>query len=140
MGAAHQEITREWWQNHRDQYDLKISELVLRECAAGDVQAAARRIEAIRGIPRLAIDAQVDDIARGLMNAELVPRQAAEDALHIAIAAVHRVDFLLTWNFKHIANPSIQRNIAIFLYDLGLPFPFICSPEELSGEDDGTLV
>ena len=140
LGAAHQEVTREWWENHRDRYDLKISELVVRECSAGDAEAAAKRVEIIREIPRLAINTHVENIAKGLLRTQLVPPQAAEDALHIAIAAAHSIDFVLTWNFKHIANPSMQRAIARYLNDLGLAFPFICSPEEMLGEDDGSIM
>lgn len=65
-----------------------------------------------------------------------MPAKAAEDTLHIAIAAIHKVDFLLSWNFKHIANPVIQAQIAARLARIGLNLPFICPPEELTGEDD----
>ena len=65
-----------------------------------------------------------------------MPAKAAEDALYIAIAAVHKVDFLLSWNFKHIANAVLQANIAARLSHMGLALPFICPPEELAGEDD----
>ena len=73
------------------------------------------------------------------MQRGLVPPQVAEGALHIAIAAAHGADFILTWNFKHIANPMMQRRIAVFLNEINLPLPFICTPEELLGEDDGTI-
>ncbi len=63
-----------------------------------------------------------------------MPAKAGEDALHIAIAAVHEVDFLLSWNFKHIANPVIQAQIARRLQRMNLRLPFICPPEELLGE------
>ena len=94
----------------------------MRECSAGDAEAAAKRVEIIREIPRLAINTHVENIAKGLLRTQLVPPQAAEDALHIAIAAAHSIDFVLTWNFKHIANPSMQRAIARYLNDLGLAF------------------
>ena len=139
IGAAHQEITREWWSRKRATFELRISELVVRECAAGDPEAAQRRLDAITGIGRLEINEQVEQIAFGLVQRGLIPPQVAEDALHIAIAAAHGADFILTWNFKHIANPMMQRRIAGFLNEINLPLPFICTPEELLGEDDGTI-
>lgn len=139
IGAAHQEITRDWWSRKRTAFELRISELVVRECAAGDPEAAKRRLNAITGIGRLEINERVEQIALGLVQRGLVPPQVAEDALHIAIAAAHGADFILTWNFKHIANPIMQSRIAGFFNEINLPLPFICSPEELLGEDDGTI-
>jgi hypothetical protein len=139
VGAAHQEITRAWWESKRNQFDLCISELVVRECAAGNPDAAQRRLQAITGIARLEINEQVEFIAVSLVQKGLIPPQVIEDALHIAIAAVHRVDFILTWNFKHIANPVMQQRIGCFLNEINLPLPFICSPEELLGEDDANF-
>lgn len=139
VGAAHQQITQDWWERERDNYDLLISELVVRECAAGDVEAAQRRLDVLRGIPLLDIDPTVRSIATGLVTEGCVPSHVAEDALHIAIAAVHGVDFILTWNFKHIANPMLQERIARFLERYDTLIPFICSPQELLGEDDGSI-
>lgn len=139
VGAAHQEITRDWWARKSTAFELRISELVVRECAAGDSEAAQRRLDAIANIGRLEINGRVEEIALGLVRRGLVPPQVAEDALHIAIAAAHGADFILTWNFKHIANPMMQRRIAGYLDELGFPLPFICTPEELLGEDDGNI-
>jgi hypothetical protein len=71
-----------------------------------------------------------------LVEQGIVPAKAAEDALHIAVATIHGVDYLLTWNCRHIANPEIQRNIAAYLEQIGLFLPFICTPEELLGEEN----
>lgn len=120
----------------RENFDLFVSEVVLRECQSGDGHAAARRMEAIGNIPLLALTQRGADIAATLLTEGIMPAKAAEDALHIAIAAVHQVDFLLSWNFKHIANPVIQAKIAAKLGTMGLTLPFICPPEELLGEDD----
>mgnify|MGYP003601222309 FL=1 len=76
------------------------------------------------------------EIAKSLVSDGIIPQKAAEDALHIAIATVHTVDFLLTWNCKHIANPEIQRRIALHLDAMGMLLPFICTPDELLGVDD----
>jgi len=140
IAAAHQQITRDWWSRKRTDFELVISELVVRECAAGDPEAARRRLDVIAGIGRLEINERVEQIALGLVQRGLVPPQVAEDALHIAIAAAHGADYILTWNFKHIANPMMQRRIAGFLDEMGVPLPFVCTPEELLGEDDGSLV
>ncbi|MBI5438633.1 MAG: type II toxin-antitoxin system VapC family toxin [Nitrosomonadales bacterium] len=139
IGAAQQQITQDWWEKERGNYDLLISELVIRECAAGDPEAARRRLDAIHNLPLLDIDDHVRTIATDLVVEGCVPQNVAEDAMHIAIAAVHGVDFILTWNFKHIANPMLQERIAQFLETRNYLIPFICSPQELLGEDDGTI-
>jgi predicted nucleic acid-binding protein len=135
IGAAHQQITVAWWET-RNQYDLLVSESVLRECAAGDPDAAKKRLAALTNIPLLLINEATLNIAEALVQKGIVPAKAAEDALHIAIATVHGVDYLLTWNCRHIANPEIQRDIAAYLEQVGLFLPFICTPEELLGEEN----
>ena len=135
VGSSRQLLTRQWWKR-RDEFDLFVSEVVLRECRVGDDQAAERRMQAIADIPSLSLTQQAAEVATDLLARNIMPAVAAEDALHIAIAAVHQVDFLLSWNFKHIANPVIQAKIAGRLSAIGLALPFICPPEELLGEDD----
>ena len=135
VGATRQLLTRRWWEQ-RGGYELFVSEVVLRECKAGDSAAVARRLEAIGEIPLLGMTDQIAEIAQLLLSEGIMPAKAAEDALHISIAAVHRVDFLLSWNFKHIANPVVQARVAARLSHLGLDLPFICAPEELAGDDD----
>lgn len=134
IGAAHQQITLAWWES-RDQYALYVSESVLRECGAGDPAAAEKRLAIVSDVPLLTITEQAVEIAEGLVKEKIVPTKAAEDALHIAIATLNSVDYLLTWNCTHIANPEIQRNIARYLEKMDLFLPFICTPEELLGED-----
>ena len=107
----------------------------MRECSAGDPSAAEKRLAMVSEVPLLTITEQAVDIAEALVKERIVPAKAAEDALHIAIATLNNVDYLLTWNCKHIANPEIQRNIAAHLEKIGLFLPFICTPEELLGED-----
>lgn len=134
IGAAHQQITLAWWES-RHQYELFVSESVLRECGAGDPTAAQKRLAVVSDVPLLTITEQAVDIAEALIKERIVPVKAAEDALHIAIATVNSVDYLLTWNCKHIANPEIQRSIAAYLEKVGFFLPFICTPEELLGDD-----
>jgi len=135
LGAAHQQITLAWWET-RSRYDLVVSESVLRECGAGDPDAAKKRLTVLNDVPLILITEQALDIANSLIAKGIIPAKAAEDALHIAIATVNGVDYLLTWNCRHIANPEIQRGIAAHLDDIGLSLPFICTPEELLGDEN----
>ncbi len=133
IGAAHQQLTLAWWEK-RGQYELMVSEVVLRECGAGDSESAAKRLEVVRDLPLLLITEQAIKIAEDLIKQKIVPLKAIEDALHIAIATANGVDYLVTWNCRHIANPEIQRGIASYLEQIGAVLPFICTPEELLGE------
>lgn len=135
LGAAHQQITTAWWAR-RNEFELVVSESVLRECGAGDLDAAKRRLDIVADLPLLLIDERALHIAEALVELGIIPAKAAEDALHIAVATIHGVDYLLTWNCRHIANPEIQRNIAAYLEQIGYFLPFICTPEELLGEDN----
>jgi hypothetical protein len=130
--AGHQQTTYQFW-DRRDEIDLFASELVLMECAAGDPEAASKRLAALRGIELLDITPYSIELAKDLVASGIVPSQASEDALHISIATVHFADYLLTWNCRHIANPEIQARIAENFRAKGLFLPFICTPEELMG-------
>ena len=72
-------------------------------------------------------------LAASLVQRAIIPAKAVEDALHIAVSTLHHVDFLVTWNCRHIANPVIQEKIAVYLEQIGLLLPIICTPEELLG-------
>jgi hypothetical protein len=133
VGAAHQQLTIDWWEQRRHEFDLVVSELVLREAEAGDPEAAKRRLAVLAGIPRLALTDDAVSLATEFLQRRVLPSKAYEDGLHIALATVHDVDYLLTWNCAHIANPEIQAKLAEFLEERGLFLPFICTPEELLG-------
>lgn len=135
IGAARQQLTQAWWDT-RLNYELYISELVSQECAAGDPEAAKKRLDAIEGLPLLRVTTEAIEISKALVVRGIIPAKAAEDALHIAMATVHAMDFLLTWNCKHIANPEIQKRIALYLEEQGRFLPFICTPDELLGVGD----
>ena len=115
---------------------MVVSESVLRECGAGDPDAAKKRLTVLNDVPLILITEQALDIANSLVEKGIIPTKAAEDAFHIAIATVNGVDYLLTWNCRHIANPEIQRGIAAHLEEIGLSLPFICTPEELLGDEN----
>ncbi|MDD5296086.1 MAG: type II toxin-antitoxin system VapC family toxin [Rhodocyclaceae bacterium] len=135
IGAAHQQITLAWWEL-RSGYELLVSQAVWQECAAGDPMAAEKRLAALEGMPVLAITQDMIRLAESLIEQAIIPAKAIEDALHIAVSTLHHVDFLLTWNCRHIANPVIQEKIAVYLEQLGLFLPIICTPEELLGENN----
>lgn len=132
--AAHQQITAEWWDKSRRRFDLYTSELVIREAGAGDPEAASRRLEFLKGLPSLTIDEGALSLARVLVESGAVPRQAAEDALHIAMATMNGMDFLLTWNCKHIANATMWPRIAVVCRVQGFDPAAIATPEQLAEE------
>ena len=134
--AGHQAVTTEWWDDRRRQYDVYVSPLVVEEISAGDASAAEERLRAIADIPSVAIAAEAESLASALLAANAVPEKSARDALHIAIAATQGIDYLITWNFKHINNASTRTMVINAVSDFGLICPVLCSPEELMGEDD----
>lgn len=133
--AAHQEATREWWDNERHWFDLFVSEAVVREAAAGNSEAAGRRLKAIEGIPKLGISDEARDLAKNMIDKGLLPRKAGIDALHISIATTNGMDYLMTWNCHHIANATIQKSTRIFCEEAGYLLPVICTPLELIEEN-----
>ena len=132
--AARQQLTHDWWNNERLNYDLCVSETVLDEAAAGDVDAAERRLILIENLPLLDLTDAVNDVAKKIMESGLLPLRATRDAIHIAVSAVHAVDILLTWNCKHIANAAIMKELSMIVADCGFAIPIICTPEELLGD------
>ena len=135
--AAHQQITREWFARGAQAYELFVSQLVVREASSGDEEAARARVALVEGIPLLAVTDAVGALAEKLVAKGVIPTKAAEDALHIAVAAVHGVDFLLTWNCKHIANAAMRQAIERVCRDADYEPPVICTPEELTNDDEG---
>lgn len=128
--AAHQRITRQWWRG-RGNYSLLVSQVVLDEAALGDPTARARRLRALRRIPILRLTDEATRLAGQIVQRGVLPKKATVDALHIAIAAAHQVDYLLTWNCKHIANATMRGTIEAICRSAGLRPPIICTPEEL---------
>ena len=96
--AGHQELTREWWEKRNDTFELYISQLVVDEAGAGDLVAARERLKALQDVPLPDVTPEVTDLAAGILASGKIPRKAATDASHIAVAAVHGMDFLVTWN------------------------------------------
>lgn len=133
--AGHQQITRDWFASRAQHYELFISQLVVSEASGGDQEAAQERSAFLRRIPRLGITNAAGELASRLVEHGAVPRVAVEDALHIAVASVHGVDYLLTWNCKHIANATMRQAIEGVCRDSGYEPPVICTPEELVDDE-----
>jgi predicted nucleic acid-binding protein len=132
--AGHQERTREWWANASSRFHLHVSQPVIDECAAGDVTAAAERLGIVKPLVLLRTTSDAERLARDLLAAEAVPRSQPRDALHIAIAAANGIEYLVTWNFRHIANAFKLGHIERICRGAGFEPPVICSPDSLSEE------
>ena len=130
--AGHQQVTHEWWDARRQSYDLCVSQLVLQESAAGDPQAAQDRMAVLQGMTFLETTAEALALAKELIRAGALPAKAADDALHISVAAVQGVRYLLTWNCRHLANATMRPLIESVCVSQGFKAPIICTPEELS--------
>ncbi len=132
--TARIELTREWWNDRRSLFDLYTSQFVLDESAAGDPDAAQRRMEAMQGIPLLPVTDLAVRLAEALVVGHALPEEAGTDALHVATATVHEMDILLTWNCRHLANGAILGAMSRLIRGCGYEAPVICTPEELMGE------
>ncbi|MEG5059564.1 type II toxin-antitoxin system VapC family toxin [Microcoleus sp. A2-C5] len=131
--AANIEVTRDWWEFRRSNFRLYISQVVLDEIVQGDSEIATQRLEIIRDFPLLELNQAVRDLAGQFLTRSNLPPKAANDAVHIATATVYGLDYLLTWNCKHIANAQIQRKLAEISLDFGYQLPILCTPYELLG-------
>ncbi len=129
--AANQQATQEWWQARRPDFDIYISQLVIQEASSGDVEAIAKRRKVLENMALLDISDEAIRLAENLIKQKAIPEQAAEDALHIALAAVNGMDYLVTWNFKHIANAAMRANVELVCRLNDYEPPIICTPLEL---------
>ena len=132
--SARQVITESWWLNQRSNFDLFVSALVIQEISKGDQEAAERRLSSVVDIPLLGVSQDALLLAEALIVRGAVPKTSEEDALHISIAAASGIDFLLTWNFKHINNAHTKAAIGAVVEAYGFACPVLCSPEELGAE------
>ena len=133
--AGHQQITQLWWDLRKDDFDIFISQFLIDEVSAGDPVQAEKRINVIETFPQLEITDDVTRLAEALLLRKVIPQKAATDAAHIAVAAVHGMDYLMTWNCTHIANATIFNAVKQICLEQGFTFPIICTPEELIGEE-----
>ena len=136
LQAAKQAATRRWWDGGCSGFHLFTSLETLDEAGKGDTQMAADRLKLLQNIPLLPLPDEALELAQSLVVSGIVPAKAASDALHIAVASVHRIDYLVTWNFKHIANPFIRDRLRFAVANAGFDLPVMCSPDELLQNED----
>ena len=129
--AGHQQVTHEWWNTRRLNYELCVSKLVLDEAAEGDAQVAQDRLLVLQPMLVLEMTAEALELAKELLRVGALPKKAADDALHVAVAATMTVPFLLTWNCRHLANAVMRPIIEATCKANGFQAPVICTPEEL---------
>jgi len=132
--AAHQQTTQDWWADRREAFECYISQVVIDEASIGVPREVEKRLAVIADLPVLEVTEDAEPLTRAILASGVIPPRAIRDAAHIAVAAVHGVDYLLTWNCRHLANAQIMRRIAVVCDRLGHRMPLICTPEELMGE------
>jgi len=132
--AGHQQITRDWWDQARSDFELCTSLLVLQEAGSGDPEVAQDRLIILKSMILLDTTEAAVVLAEELVRANALPAKAADDALHIAVAASQKIPFLLTWNCRHMANAIMRPVIESVCAKMGYKAPIICTPEELRKE------
>lgn len=134
--AAHQHITSQWWNKQREKFDCCVSQFVIDEAAMGDKEESRKRLMIIENLKVLQITEEAEQLAEFLVVSGAMPRKAMNDAAHIAVAAVHEIDYILTWNCKHLANAHIMKKVRSICQKEGYTAPHVCTPEELMEAPD----
>jgi hypothetical protein len=129
--AAHQQITSEWWASVRQDVECFVSPFVIDEASRGNDEYARKRLEAIAGFHILQVNEEVEALAREYFAALNIPEKSKIDAFHLAVAAWHKMDYVLSWNCKHIASGRVQKMLQDTNARLGVYTPIVCTPEEL---------
>jgi predicted nucleic acid-binding protein len=129
--AAHQQITHDWWRNARDRFSLYISEAVWDEIQAGDSEAANRRSQIIEGLPILAFSQDVMALVQAYDQRLGLVGRARADVVHLAFAVAYRMDYVVTWNCRHLANGETIRRLRDANEELHRATPIIVTPEEI---------
>ncbi len=131
VALARQQITQAWWERDLLRYRPVISQLVLDEVSRGDPEASRRRCEVLTGLPLLGTTPEAIQLARRFIRPDALPSKAKDDALHLALCAVHGIPYLLTWSFRHLANPMNRRTLEAICLARGCDCPTICTPDEM---------
>ena len=134
VASARQEVTRDWWRREHGRFEVFVSQTVLDEAQKGSHSAAQKRPEFLEQFQVLATTHDVDRLAELYVRKQIVPAEKLGDALHLAVASIYRMNFLCTWNLKHIANAFAIRRLRALNAEQGLFTPEICTPEQLLGE------
>ena len=129
--AANIKVTKDWWNTYHDFFTIYVSELVEDEVAKGDKAIANERLDLLKSIMYLDIIEEAVELSQEFLRQSNLPPKASNDALHIALATVYGLDYLLTWNCKHMANAKIQKKLSQISIKLGYDLPIICTPYEL---------
>jgi PIN domain-containing protein len=129
--AGHQRTTRQWWKERRHAFELYCSEVVVEEAGEGDKREAAERLAQLAGIPVLDLSPGALALSGRLLKRKAIPARSEYDAFHLAIAAVNKIDYLLTWNCRHLANASLRPFLERICKKAGYHCPIICTPDEL---------
>ena len=136
--VARQIVTIEWWAKAFEHYELVVSDFVYEEARGGNPEAAQRRLEAIKDLPNVDIDdPEIENLAKALTDRKALPATARFDALHIAAAACNGVELLITWNYKHLANPVQLDFVERVCADAGYQAPRIVTPDQLTLDNEG---
>lgn len=131
--AGHQKVTQDWWSLRRDQFACHVSQVVIEEASKGDATEVQKRLAIVTGLTALDVTPDAEALTQAIVATGMLPPQALPDAAHVAVATVHKMDYLVTWNCKHLANAQIARQLQRVCERLGYRMPNICTPEELMG-------
>ncbi len=134
--AGRQAATRNWWPTATARFRLFISRLVIDECGAGDAEVATERLAVVDSLELLTASAQADESTMQLITGHAIPATEPRDAAHFSLSAVNGIEYLVTWNFKHIANAATRDVTESICRDTGYEPPVICTPDELSEAGD----
>ena len=128
--AANVKVTQDWWDEHSTSLVLYASEIVADEASRGDATMANQRQNLLQSLIFLDLTDEAIALAQEFLQQSNLPPKASNDALHMALATVYGLDYLLTWNCKHMANAQIQRKLSQISLELGYILPFVCTPYE----------
>jgi hypothetical protein len=126
--------TKDWWQLRRPYFECVTSPEVVSEAEAGDKEMSRKRLEALDGLTLLQRTPAVDKMADNFLKVGALPPKAKADAVHLAFATVNKIDYLLTWNMRHLANAFIQMRLRPVAEERGFRLPMVCTPLQLMGK------
>jgi len=130
-GIYFQAATREWWDTEKRYFRLLASTITENELREGKYGAQAAAIAEVLRLTYLRVTKEVEECSQRYAEVGLVPKDKHADALQLALASVHAVDYLLTWNYAHLANPTTQARLAEWNLQRGLWVPLLVSPETI---------
>src|SRR2546423_12680883 len=129
--AAHQQTTQEWWVTRKDKLSCYVSQVVIDEVAAGDPAESQKRLATINDLPALDVTREAEELTKHILSSGALPPSAVRDAAHVAVAAIHGMEYLLTWNCRHLANAQIKQKIESVCQAFGYRMAIIFTPGEL---------